>query len=139
MALLFVKSKIGSKRTHSSFFNSNIINTKIPKLIENLKKFEKENLEIDHHLSMLRPLGDLLPQFYLEFENLKKVSFSAGDAKEREKNNRILRNYLKFHEAIEFEIRGYKDKKEPLYEALMAILADKKTTFDNTIDLFYKK
>ena len=139
MSLLFVKNKLGSKRTHSSFLNSPILNTKIPKLNESIKKFEKDYIEIEKNMLILKPIFEILPEYFVEFENLKTVSFQNGTIKERENNNKILRNYLRLHETIEFEIRGYKDKKEPLYEALMAILRDKKTTFDNLIDLFYKK
>lgn len=116
-----------------------VLNNKIPKLAETLKKFEKDYIEIEKNLLILKPIIEILPEFFVEFENLKAISFKNGTIKERENNNKTLRNYLRLHETIEFEIRGYKDKKEPLYEALMAILRDKKTTFDNLIDLFYKK
>jgi hypothetical protein len=109
------------------------------KLAEAVKKYEKEHLEIEKELAILKPLANLLPKFFYEFENLKTVTFESGNIRELEKNNQILREYLKYHDAIEFEIRGNRDKKDPLCDALYAILKDKKTTFDNLIDIFYRK
>lgn len=139
IAVTFLKTRIGSKKTNSSFFNSNALNSRLAKLSEAIKRYEKDYNEVERHAALLRQIAEFLPQYFLEFEGLKKVSFETSDPKERERNNKLLRSFLKVHETIEFEIRGNKDKNDNFYEAVMAILRDKKTTFDNLIDLFYKK
>lgn len=139
MAVVFLRSKLGSTRTHPSFFNSNILNNRTAKLAELVQRFDNEQQEIEKELTVLRALAPLLPKFFYEFENLKKVSFDAGNVKELERNNQILREFIKYHDAIEFEIRGSRGKNDPLSDAIFAILKDKKVTFDNLIDIFYRK
>ena len=122
-----------------TFFNSQVLNTKYPKILDIIKKFEKDCLDIEKTVRLLLPLSDNLPTYFVEYENLKEVSFSANTNTERERNNKILRSFLKLHDSIEFEIRTYSDKNDSIYEAIMTILKDKKKTLDDLIDIFLKK
>lgn len=137
--MTFIKTKIGSRRTNPAFLNNLILNTKVPTLLEFIANCENDYLKIEKDLLIFRPVVEFLPDYFLESENLKRVTFESDSVTERESNNHILRNFLRLHELIEFEIRGYKDKNEDVYNSIVFMLHEKKTTFDNLVDMFYKK
>ena len=114
------------------------MNVQIPKVKEKIKVIEKDCTEIQRDLNTLDLVADLLPQYFEQFEKLKDVSFENGTNEEREKNNKILRSFLKIHEEIQFQIQTHGEKNQ-VSQAILAVLMSKKKSFDSLVDVFYKK